>query len=143
MSRFVAATPNAEVNVLAAQLATELGVPHVVVLLRRSDAKIFQSLLKSSGVSVMLAPENLTEWELALTGGAAHVARRSADHGANAEPGDAWLDGGFFPFVVETTHDRSLYTAKTVTAAGDELIGVQLPAVRTHSEERIFIDAGN
>jgi Kef-type K+ transport system membrane component KefB len=143
MSRFVAATPNAEVNVLAAQLATELGVPHVVVLLRRSDAKIFQSLLKSSGVSVMLAPENLTEWELALTGGAAHIARRRADNVADAESSEAWLDGGFFPLVVETNHDRSLYTAKTVTSADDELIGVQLPAVRTHAEERVFIDAGN
>ena len=73
-ARLVAATPNAEVNVLVGQLAVELGVPDVTVLLRDSDAHTFRSLLASSGLSVLRAPEDLPEWEHAT------LDRRGREH---------------------------------------------------------------
>ena len=91
----------------------------------------------------MLAPENLTEWELALTGGAAQIGRRAVRDARPETPGGSWIDDGFFPLVVESSHDRALHTTSTVPAIGDELIGIQLPGILTANGARVFIDATN
>jgi Kef-type K+ transport system membrane component KefB len=69
--RVVAATPNAEVNVLTAQLAIDFGVPDVSVLLRESDTKTFESRLADADIKVIRAPEDFAGWEHALNSGRA------------------------------------------------------------------------
>lgn len=66
---FISATPNAETNILSAKLAVDMGVPDVSVLLRDSDARSFDHLLTGSGIQVIPAPEDMSEWEHALRSG--------------------------------------------------------------------------
>lgn len=68
---FVAVTPNAEVNVLAAQLATGHGVPDVAVLTGRPNGS-FDSLLEERGIARLFpGTVDLLAWDHALATGTA------------------------------------------------------------------------
>ncbi|HSJ36289.1 MAG TPA: cation:proton antiporter [Acidimicrobiia bacterium] len=68
----IALTPNNEVNVLTAQLASGHGVPAVAVLVRDAEASSFESLLDDNGVSRLFPGElDLLTWDYELASGAA------------------------------------------------------------------------
>lgn len=124
-ARLIAATPNAEVNLLVAQLAVELGVPDVTVMLRDSDSRTLRSLLSSSGISVIRAPEDLGGWE--------HEAARGRVEGTSVTvPDDVsighngaapWpLDASVFPVAVVNGYERVPYVGGMSLHQGDELV---------------------
>jgi voltage-gated potassium channel Kch len=122
----IAATPNAEVNVLVAQLATEMGVPNVSVMLRDSDSQTFRSLLKASGISIIRAPEDLLDWEHATATGRAQLGRmrvgseRAVESDFSLAP---WPDdSGLFPLAVVNAYESNPYTTTTDLAADDEIV---------------------
>ena len=120
-SRFIAATPNAEVNLLAAQLAVELGVPEVMVVLREADASAFRSQLESSNIEVMKAPDSLQDWEHALMVGATELTTVAVD--SEDEPMRGIQEDGLsFPIVVVGTNDTFPITTRTVLTENDQLM---------------------
>jgi hypothetical protein len=120
-SRFIAATPNAEVNLLSAQLAVDLGVPEVMVLLREADAASFRSQLENSSIEVIKAPNSLQDWEHALLVGATELMTVPA--GVEDESlGNGQPDGQLFPIVVIGTNDTYPITTQTVFTDTDELM---------------------
>ncbi len=120
-SRFIAATPNAEVNLLAAQLAVDLGVPDVMVVLREADANAFHSQLESSNIEVITAPDSLQDWEHALMVGATELTTVPVDN--EHEPLDnAREDSHAFPIVVVGTNDTFPITNQTVLTDTDQLM---------------------
>ena len=122
----VATTPNAEVNVLVGQLAVELGVPDVTVLLRDSDARTFRSLLAASGISVLRAPENLPGWEHAASTGEAETTMIAASDAVeiSRDPAEApWpLDATVFPIAVINGYERILFVSGITVSPADEVV---------------------
>ncbi|REK19811.1 MAG: sodium:proton exchanger [Actinobacteria bacterium] len=119
-ARLIAATPNAEANLLSVQLASELGVPEVVSLLRESDLKTFEGQLRGSGIEVIHAPESLADWEHAIATGGATVTRFRV----NPEPGEenGLVAGESFPIVVVGSNDTFPLTTGVSLADTDQVI---------------------
>jgi len=126
--RVVAATPNAEVNVLTAQLAIDHGVPDVSVLLRESDTKTFESRLADADIKVIRAPEDFAEWEHALSSGQAIVetveTSEELDRFRDAS-NPTWAEEqptGEFPVAVVNNGERSPYTTEMKLDDGEHVI---------------------
>ncbi len=129
-SKLIAATPNAEVNVLAGQLATELGVPEVAVMLRDTDARTFRSLLSASGIAVIRAPEDLAGWEHATSKGRVEMTTIPITNGVTTgDHEDApWpADEALFPVAVVNAYERSPYTSGVSLFPGDEVVCLARP----------------
>lgn len=125
--RVIAATPNAEVNVLTAQLAVDFGVPDVSALLRESDAMTFRGRLAEADITVIPAPEDFTGWEHALSSGRAvsEVIDEPADlERFQVAPNPAWAeaDTGEFPFVVISNGERTPYTTEVELGNGESIL---------------------
>jgi Trk K+ transport system NAD-binding subunit len=127
--RVIAATPNAEVNVLTAHLAIDFGVPDVSVLLRESDTKRFEGRLADADIKVIRAPEDLTGWEHALTSGRA-VAETVETPDALERFRDAsnpvWVavdePTGEFPITVISNGERSPYTTEVKLNSDEHVV---------------------
>lgn len=124
-SKVIAATPNAEVNMLVGQLATGLGVPDVTVMLRESDATTLRGLLSSSGISVIRAPDDIVGWEHAVSTGQAKLAMIPIIGPADGE-GDGvaqWpADDSVFPLAVVNAYERSPLVSGGSLQPGDEIV---------------------
>jgi voltage-gated potassium channel Kch len=135
--RVIAATPNAEVNILAAQLAVSSGVPEVSVLLRDSDARTFRSQLSDTGITVIRAPEDIAGWEHALSSGRAVQELIEIDDESRTLEGvhDLFEEShaSRFPLAVLSNGERFPYTSKLDLSAGDQL----LVLMRSDSPEEI------
>lgn len=125
--RVIAATPNAEVNVLTAQLAVDFGVPDVSALLRESDAKTFRARLAESDITVIPAPDDFAGWEHALSSGRA--VSEIIDEPEDLErfqlaPNPVWaaVDTGEFPFVVISNGERTPYTTEVELGNGESIL---------------------
>lgn len=116
----IAATPNAEVNVLAAQLATDFGVPEVSVMLRPSETPTFGKRLSETGASVIASPEDMAAWEHAVSIGEAAAETVTVEEGSTIE----WTPevSGVFPLAVISNKERSPYTSDVDLKAGDQLV---------------------
>lgn len=125
-SRFIAATPNAEVNLLAAQLARDLGVPEVMALLREVDAISFSSQLERSGIEVIKAPESITDWEHSLLVGTTKQTRVKFDANADIEQNGS-PRGHSFPIVVVGANETYPITTDTRFTKTDQLIVLTRP----------------
>ena len=126
--RVVAATPNAEVNVLTAQLAVDFGVPDVSVLLRESDTKTFEGRLADADIKVIRAPEDFASWEHALGSGRAVVEtidgadlERFRD-ASNPEWVRAGEPTGEFPVATISNGERAPYTTEVKLSDGEHVI---------------------
>jgi len=126
--RVVAATPNAEVNVLTAQLAVDFGVPDVSVLLRESDTKTFAARLADADIKVIRAPEDFASWEHAL--GSGRAVAETID-GADLErfrdaSNPQWVQSGEptgeFPVAVISNGERSPYTTEVKLTDGEHVV---------------------
>lgn len=131
-SRLIAATPNAEVNVLVAQLALEMGVPEVSVLLRDSDHKRLAGRMAEAGMSAIRAPEDLAGWEHAVSTGQAVVdiltapeARKNGDVSDDTEG----LDPSVFPLSVNNSGESFPFVTMEEVAPGDEILVLRWPGV--------------
>ena len=131
--RLVAATPNAEVNVLIAQLAADLGVPEISVLLRDSDARTFQTRLSDLDIGVIRAPEDIADWEHAVSTGSATKELVEVSKGGETTPpeqGPPWPDRpDAFPLLVMNSNDRFPFTTTTELSRGDEVLLLVRPGV--------------
>lgn len=116
----IAATPNAEVNVLTAQLAADFGIPHISVMLRDSDTRTFGSRLSEADTAVMRTPEDIAEWEHALSTGKAVV--ETIVISASKVP--LWGDdrSETFPLAVISNGERFPYTTESSLSDGDQLV---------------------
>ena len=132
-ARLIAATPNAEINVLIAQLATELGVPEVTVLLRDSDVRTFRSLLFSAGVTALRAPEDLLDWEHAVSTGEAESDRFESERAVEVPANTAqppWPDSEeIFPLAVVNDYERVPFVIGATVSEGDEIEYLRRPGV--------------
>jgi len=124
----VAATPNAEVNVLTAQLAVDFGVPDVSVLLRESDTKTFAARLADADIKVIRAPEDFASWEHAL--GSGRAVAETID-GTDLErfrdaSNPQWVRSGEptgeFPVAVISNGERSPYTTEVKLSDGEHVV---------------------
>jgi Kef-type K+ transport system membrane component KefB len=129
----VAATANAEVNMLIAQMAVESGVPEVSVMLRDSDARTFSSLLDESGVTVVRVPETVDDWEHAVSTGEAMVqkidvppslvqSRRRSGPPVPDEP-------GLFPIAVLNRGEPQAFTDGANMHSDDRILVLSRPGV--------------
>lgn len=127
--RVIAATPNAEVNVLTAQLAVDFGVPDISVLLRESDTKTFAARLADADIEVIRAPDDIAAWEHALSTGRAVA--ETIDDPANLErfrdaSTPSWADAGEptgeFPVAVVSNGERSPYTTEVRLSDGEGVV---------------------
>jgi hypothetical protein len=138
--RLVAATPNAEVNVLTAQLAVDLGVPHVSVLLRDSDARTFSVLLGGLAIDVIRAPEDIPDWEHAVSIGEARTeiapVVEALDLSRNNSEAPWPTDPAVFPLVVISNNERFPYTSDTRLSSGNEVLLVTRPGVVAFAPSR-------
>lgn len=140
--RVIAATPNAEVNVLTAQLAIELGVPEVSVLLRESDKKTFESRLADADIKVIRAPEDFSEWEHALNSGQA-----VAETLETSDELDRFKDASNprwaeehpteeFPVAVVHNSERIPYTTEVTLSDGEQVIVLRRLDIGSTDEPR-------
>ncbi len=127
--QLIAATPNAEVNVLTAQLAVDFGVPDVSVLLRESDTKTFQSRLADADIKVIRAPEDFAAWEHALDSGraVAETIEGSEDLERFRDASEPrWVSAGEptgeFPVAVISNGERSPYTTEVRLTNGEHVV---------------------
>lgn len=127
--QLIAATPNAEVNVLTAQLAVDFGVPDVSVLLRESDTKTFQSRLADVDIKVIRAPEDFAAWEHALDSGraVAETIEGSEDLERFRDASEPrWVSAGEptgeFPVAVISNGERSPYTTEVRLTNGEHVV---------------------
>lgn len=131
----IAATPNAEVNVLIAQLAIEMGVPEVSVLLRDSDARRLAGRLSESGVSVIRAPEDLPGWEHAVSTGEAVLESVSVEGPVKADRDAPRLpDQSIFPILVNNSGDSFPFVRMEELTPGDEILVLRWPGVSAFPE---------
>ncbi len=116
----IAATPNAEVNVLTAHLAADYGVPEISVMLRDSDTRTFGNRLTDVEAAVMPAPEDIADWEHAISTGEAVT--DTIEVGENS--GSKWTDDGSetFPLVVIRSGERFPYTSEVSLSEGDQVV---------------------
>jgi voltage-gated potassium channel Kch len=142
----VAATPNAEVNMLIAQMAIESGVPEVSVMLRDSDAQMFSSLLDESGVTVVRVPETLTDWEHAVSTGEASVetidAPRSLDQSRNRSGPPVPDHPGWFPIAVLNSSGPQAFTQGADINSGDRILVLSRPGVVAFGEAEDQVPGG-
>jgi len=125
----VAATPNAEVNVLTAQLARDFGVPDVIVLLREPDSKTFENRLAESDIQLIRAPEDFAAWEHALNSGRA-VSKTIESEEELLRFKDAsnpqWLSESEptreFPITVVSNGETSPYTTEVRLTDGEQVV---------------------
>lgn len=136
--RLVAATPNAEVNVLAAQLGAGAGVPEVVVLLRDSDIRTFGGQLEEAGIEIVRVPEDLPGWDHALESGAARLERLVTDPD---DPTSPEVVAEVFPLAVVHAGDRFPFTSAEVTADGGEIMAIRWPGQSAFPRERHPLEA--
>jgi Kef-type K+ transport system membrane component KefB len=124
----IAATPNAEVNVLTAQLAVDFGVPDVSVLLRESDTQTFEARLAEADIKVIRAPEDFAAWEHALISGRAVTETIEGDDldrfndGSNPQWAGAGEPSGEFPVVVVSNGERTPYTTEVKLRDGESIV---------------------
>ena len=124
----IAATPNAEVNVLTAQLAVDFGVPDVSVLLRESDTQTFEARLAEAAIKVIRAPEDFAAWEHALSSGRAVTETIEGDDldrfndGSNPLWAEAGEPTGEFPVLVVSNGERTPYTTEVKLQSGESIV---------------------
>ncbi|MGD2042634.1 MAG: cation:proton antiporter [Acidimicrobiia bacterium] len=125
----IAATPNAEVNVLTAQLAIDFGVPDVSVLLRESDTQTFESRLAEADIKVIRAPEDFAGWEHALNSGNAVAETVDSPEGLDrfrdaSKPLWVELDHptGEFPVAIINNGEQAPYTTEVKLGDGDRVV---------------------
>ena len=124
--RLVAATPNAETNVLIAQLGVDLGVPEISVLLQDSDALTFSTQLKEYDISVIRAPADLADWEHAVHVGSARRETVEVEKGFQGTPpgeGPPWPNRpDAFPLTVMNSNERFPFTTSAELTPGDQVL---------------------
>lgn len=126
----IAATPNAEVNVLTAQLAVDLGVPNIAVLLRESDTKTFAGRLADADIKVIRAPDDIAAFEHALSTGRAVVElvewpgelERFRDASNPSWVSDNGEPTGEFPVAVISNGERAPYTTELKLSDGEHVV---------------------
>lgn len=142
----VAATPNAEVNMLIAQMAIESGVPEVSAMLRDSDAQMFSSLLEESGVTVVRVPESITDWEHAVATGEASVetidASGSLDRSRPGSGPPVPDRPGLFPIAVLNSSGPQAFTREADINSGDRLLVLSRPGVVAFGEAEDTVPGG-
>ena len=102
--RFIAATPNPEVNLLAARNAQELGVSEVFTVLPESVGDKYDSMLEESGADSIVVPETAMPWEEAIRRG--YVEQRHIDGDPGPEEADTDPEELIFPVAVGPEDDR-------------------------------------
>jgi Kef-type K+ transport system membrane component KefB len=124
--RLVAATPNAETNVLIAQLGVDLGVPEISVLLQDADALTFSTQLKEFDISVIRAPADLADWEHAVHVGSARRETVEVEKGFQGTPpgeGPPWPNRpDAFPLTVMNSSERFPFTTSAELTPGDQVL---------------------
>lgn len=128
----IAATPNAEVNVLTAQLAADLGVPEVAVMLRDSDVRTFADRLADNDIDIIRTPEDFAGWEHALWIGEATSEQIEAREtlSRSHRNGAPWpSDPSAFPLAVLNTGERFPYVAGEEVNTGDQVLLLRWPGV--------------
>ncbi|MEX0821015.1 MAG: cation:proton antiporter [Rhodothermales bacterium] len=123
----VAMTSNAEVNVLTAQLASEVfGVPNVVVLQTRSEGAGQRSLLARLNASVLFGGPVLPQtWNDAIKRNRVSSTRVDADTFPSTKANDIYRflvdEENRLPIIVEGTDETTIFDSDTVLRAGDVL----------------------
>jgi len=134
----VTATPNAEVNMLIAQMAIESGVPEVSVMLRDSDARTFSSLLDESGVTVVRVPETIEDWEHAVSTGEALVERVDVPPSLDQQrrrPGAPVPDEpALFPIAILNSGGPQAFTQGADINSGDRILVLSRPGIVAFGE---------
>ncbi|HLU30386.1 MAG TPA: cation:proton antiporter [Acidimicrobiia bacterium] len=138
--RLIAATPNAEVNVLTAQLAATAGVPEVVVLLRDSDIRTLSSQLEDSGIQVVRMPEDLAGWDHALETGEANIHEMAAPPEDDGERADS-IPTDALPLAVINGAERFPVTTSDGIGTEGELVTLTWPGKVAFPGDRARIEA--
>lgn len=126
-ARVIAATPNPEVNTLAAQLAANHGVPSVVALIPLEYSPPIQALLADNGIFILPIPGDPISWESAVTLG--DLDETSTIVVSRVAAGTHIIASGhevdaFLPLVVISERDRVPYDPAMMLQAGDRIVGV-------------------
>lgn len=126
-ARVVAATPNPEVNTLAAQLATNHGVPSVVALIPLEYSPPIKALLADKGISILPIPGDPISWESALTLGdldeTTTIVVSRVGAGAHILSSGHQFDG-FLPLVIVAEGGRMPYDPAMMLQPGDRIVGI-------------------
>ena len=118
----VAVTPNNEVNVLAAQLASGQGVSEVAMLVNDAEADSFDNILKEDGVRRLFPGEvDIMAWDYELATGSA----TKHEHVVEEDDDTSWLiraNQEILPLAVVSTGEVKPFTGEI--EAGDTVIYV-------------------
>lgn len=126
--QLIAATTNAEVNVLVAQLARDFGIPDVCALLNDADAATFAPRLSGEGIDVIRAPDDLSLWASDVATGSAVVVE--IDLSGQATELSAVPIGGIsrgptsplFPLVALANGSRSPFTMRVSLTEAETVV---------------------
>lgn len=121
---FIAATSNPEVNLLAARMARELGVPEVSVVLPTGHVEGLGHLLDDLEVEILPMPETAS-WDVAIMAGAAQEVSFHIDEDLRIGDEPLWLTDDFLPLVAGRRTGRRLASPISQLKAGDTVIGLR------------------
>lgn len=123
--RFLAITPNAEVNVLAAQLARDaFMVPEVQVLLSGEEDSLHAVVAKSGIETIAADWHEITEWDQWVAAGEVTTLDLSLDEPAAAA--DSLRDDGrTFPIVLTRNGQHIPFPPLAALSDGDRLIALR------------------
>lgn len=120
---FIAATSNAEVNLLAARRARDLGVPEVDVILAVDQADELAHLLDDVRVEILQVPDT-PSWDAAIRSGLAREITFELDNPPVDGRRPAWHDGRFLPLISGRGATRRLATRIDELKPGDTIVGL-------------------
>ena len=123
----VAVTPNSEVNLLAAQLAVDHGVPEVAVLVGEGHDDGLTRLIADLGASILNGPPvDLTDWDHAvLTGEAEEVSvviEEAEMDAIKRRPSVGDAGGDALALAVIGNGERTPFTSRVELHPGDEVV---------------------
>ncbi|CAN5124425.1 hypothetical protein BH18ACT5_BH18ACT5_12170 [soil metagenome] len=126
-ARVAVATPNPEVNTLAAQLAANHGVPAVVALIPHGYSPPVRALLADNGISILPIPGDPISWESALTLGDLDetttivVSRVGAGEHMHSS---GYRSDAFLPLAIVAEIGRTPYDSETMLQPCDRIVGI-------------------
>jgi voltage-gated potassium channel Kch len=139
-SLVIAATPNAEVNVLVAQLSRELGVPEVAVLLTEDEANTLAGRLAPDDIEIVRMPNDAAEWAAAALAGLTTVVSldlTGPDFDEDTLPDNSpvgTIGAPLLPLVVVRKGERQPFTGQDDLKDAEKLICLSREPQRREAE---------
>ncbi len=133
--RFVAATPNPEVNLLAAGLARQFGVSDVTVLLAAAEAEVYSHLIEETGASVLVLPSSMNHWNDLIDEGYGGLETIQVNDPVRFASWPDVLDGSLVPLVAGNGSNKRILDRNAKLQPGEVVTALRAARITVDRTE--------